>query len=100
MHLSLAKLLIYTHSWIKKSLNYFAATANKDYYGLPKAFYLASGEFLSCYNISIVDDDELEGKEIIILTLRAPTGFTGVIVSRSQSVLEITDNDKGMVSQQ
>ena len=39
---------------------------------------------------------EYEGKETITLTLSSPAGFNGVILSRSQSILEIIDNDKGM----
>lgn len=71
-----------------------ALADEKDYFGLPSAFSFASGQSISCYNISILDDNEYESKEIIALTLSSPD-FTGVIVSRPQSVVEIVDNDEG-----
>ena len=70
--------------------------AGKDYFGLLKAFSFASGQSVSCFNVSILEDSVHESKEMIILTLSSPD-FAGVIVSRSQSVIEIIDNDEGML---
>ena len=67
------------------------ATYGRDYdiIGLP-----VSGQSLhslSCANVSIIDDVILE--EVENFTVVLSTGFPGVIISESQSIVQIIDND-------
>lgn len=66
-----------------------------DYTGLPKVISFTSGQSLTCINITIIDDNIVEYKENF--TVKLLSNFSGVSVSRIQSVIEISDNDEGRI---
>ena len=62
--------------------------------GLPYVLSFVSGQSLhspSCFNVTIIDDANLEEKENFTIVLS--TEFPGVTLSRAQSTVEIIDND-------
>ena len=76
-----------------------SATADKDYAGLPNTITFTSGLSIgnvSCTNITIIDDTMVEGVENF--NVKLSSNFPGIIVSRGLGMIEITDNDRGIIS--
>ena len=46
-----------------------------------------------CLNITIINDDALEGDQIFALTLLLPTQDPSVVIIRNMTAIIITDND-------
>ena len=70
------------------------ATNGLDYMGIPTVISFISGQSLhspSCVNVTITDDTILEEKETFTVVLSIE--FSGVQISRAQSIVEIIDND-------
>lgn len=75
-----------------------SATADKDYTGLPNTITFTSEQSIggvSCTNITIIDDTIVEGVENF--NVKLSSNFPGIIVSRSLGMIEITDNDGGII---
>ena len=75
-----------------------SATLDKDFTGLPNVITFTSGQSVgetSCTNITIIDDNAVEGVENF--NVKLSSDFPGVIVSRALGMIEITDNDGGKV---
>ena len=89
--------VLWSHS---VSYTTFLATNGSDYSGLPMVISFSSGHPLNtplCANITIIDDDTLENTEALSVSLY--TDFPeGVFVSRDRSIVEITDNEEGIIS--
>ena len=71
-----------------------SAIEDLDYTGLPDLITFVSGDSegaMSCKNITIIDDNIVEGVENF--TVKLTSDFSGVTVSRGLSVVEISDND-------
>ena len=78
-------------------VHYNVAREGEDFSGLPNIITFASGDIegtISCKNITIIDDNVRE--EMENFTVKLSSNFTGVSVSRSLSVVEISDNDEGI----
>ena len=73
-----------------------SAIEDLDYSGLPDFITFVSGDSegaISCKNITIIDDNIVEGVENF--TVKLTSDFSGVSFSRGLSVVEISDNDGG-----
>jgi hypothetical protein len=73
----------------------FAAIQNRDYQFATTSIILPPGTGdgdLRCLNITILDDDLIEGDEIFTLRLRITAG-NGVTLGRSTTTVTITEDD-------
>ena len=61
-------------------------------------FSFVSSKSLSCIQIDIIDDKDVESKETISLILQPLDSSPGVRISGGLSTVEIIDNDAGMFS--
>ena len=76
-----------------------SATPDEDFTGLPNIITFTSGQSVgatSCTNITIIDDNEVEGVENF--NVKLSSDFPGVTVSRALGMIEISDNDWGKVN--
>ena len=95
-----AKLLCCSSVWIFALCIPSNNISGSDYTpALPVVQSLTASAQMSCFTLTVVDDNTVEGTEDLTLELSMITSVTSVVIlDPSQLTITITDNDEGAVA--